>query len=81
MPIAIPSDPGLQVVGRGVKCLANLRHEARGEVTQRPVVVHLRPQAQLPRHYARRNRWNQFVELKINIILMILFVASYKVVV
>ena len=57
-------DAGLDVVRGCAEVLADLGHQAGGEVPERPVIVHVWPQAQLPADDAGHHSWNQLVHLR-----------------
>lgn len=56
-------DSGLQLVGRSVEGAAHLGQEPAGEVPEGPVVVLLRPVAQLLADHAAGDRLDQLVQL------------------
>ena len=56
-------DAGLDVVGGGAEGLAALGHEAGSKVAQGPVVVHIRPQAQLLAHDTGHHGRDELVQL------------------
>lgn len=61
-------DASLQAIGGRVVVAADLRHETGSEVSQCPVIIHVRLETQLSTHYARQHGGRQFVQLSHNCI-------------
>ena len=59
----IPCHTRLQIIGGGIEGLADLRHQTRGKISQRPMIVQLWTHAQLLGNYAGGHRRYQLVQL------------------